>query len=188
MSDTPRDLRHPLRPPRTALAGEFHRRRPARRAAAARLLRLGDRRTVGHDHRRHRLRRGDGQAAPARADQTGGRGLTGDRHRSRGASRTSSSPICITTTAATTICFRARAITCRTARWPTRPDAACAIAALRLPFEADDVVAMVRKVFAGRVAFHDGDDEIAPGVTRAPHRRPFEGTAERARARRGAAR
>jgi len=37
--------------------------------------------------------------------------------------------------------------------------------ALRLPFEADDVVAMVRKVFAGRVAFHDGDDEIVPGVT-----------------------
>ncbi len=37
--------------------------------------------------------------------------------------------------------------------------------ALRLPFEADDVVAMVRKVFAGRVVFHDGDDEIAPGVT-----------------------
>ncbi|MGZ3329680.1 MAG: MBL fold metallo-hydrolase, partial [Xanthobacteraceae bacterium] len=29
--------------------------------------------------------------------------------------------------------------------------------ALRLPFEADDVVAMVRKVFAGRVEFHDGD-------------------------------
>jgi len=37
--------------------------------------------------------------------------------------------------------------------------------ALRLPFEADDVVAMVRKVFAGRVCFHDGDDEIVPGVT-----------------------
>jgi glyoxylase-like metal-dependent hydrolase (beta-lactamase superfamily II) len=37
--------------------------------------------------------------------------------------------------------------------------------ALRLPFEADDVVAMVRKVFAGRVVFHDGEDEIAPGVT-----------------------
>jgi len=33
--------------------------------------------------------------------------------------------------------------------------------ALRMPFEADDVVAMVRKVFAGRVAFHDGEDEIA---------------------------
>jgi len=37
--------------------------------------------------------------------------------------------------------------------------------ALRLPFEADDVVAMVRKVFTGRVAFHDGDDEIVPGVS-----------------------
>src|SRR5260221_13477313 len=38
-------------------------------------------------------------------------------------------------------------------------------AALRLPFEVDDVVAMVRKVFAGRVTFHDGEDEIVPGVT-----------------------
>src|ERR687898_770039 len=28
--------------------------------------------------------------------------------------------------------------------------------ALRLPFEIEDVVAMVRKVFADRVAFHDG--------------------------------
>jgi glyoxylase-like metal-dependent hydrolase (beta-lactamase superfamily II) len=36
---------------------------------------------------------------------------------------------------------------------------------LRLPFEADDVVAMVRKVFAGRAVFHDGEDEIVPGVT-----------------------
>jgi glyoxylase-like metal-dependent hydrolase (beta-lactamase superfamily II) len=36
---------------------------------------------------------------------------------------------------------------------------------LRMPFEADDVVAMVRKVFAGRAAFHDGEDEIAPGVS-----------------------
>lgn len=38
-------------------------------------------------------------------------------------------------------------------------------AQLRMPFEAEDVVAMVRKVFAGRVVFHDGDDEIAPGIT-----------------------
>src|SRR5258707_4581544 len=37
--------------------------------------------------------------------------------------------------------------------------------ALRMPFEADDVVAMVRKVFAGRVAFHDGEHEIVPGVS-----------------------
>src|SRR5258705_4514545 len=37
--------------------------------------------------------------------------------------------------------------------------------ARRMPFEADDVVAMVRKGFAGRVEFHDGADEIVPGVT-----------------------
>lgn len=35
----------------------------------------------------------------------------------------------------------------------------------RVPFEVDDVVAMVRKVFAERVMFHDGDDQIAPGIT-----------------------
>lgn len=37
--------------------------------------------------------------------------------------------------------------------------------ALRTPFEVDDIVAMVRKVFDGRAAFHDGEDEIAPGVS-----------------------
>jgi glyoxylase-like metal-dependent hydrolase (beta-lactamase superfamily II) len=36
--------------------------------------------------------------------------------------------------------------------------------ALRLPFEEADVIAMVRKLFAGRVQFHDGAEEIAPGV------------------------
>jgi glyoxylase-like metal-dependent hydrolase (beta-lactamase superfamily II) len=38
-------------------------------------------------------------------------------------------------------------------------------AGLRGPFEEDDVVAMVRKVYAGRVVFHDGVDELAPGLT-----------------------
>jgi glyoxylase-like metal-dependent hydrolase (beta-lactamase superfamily II) len=38
-------------------------------------------------------------------------------------------------------------------------------AAMRVPFEAEDVIAMVRKVFAGRAVFHDGEDEIVPGVT-----------------------
>jgi glyoxylase-like metal-dependent hydrolase (beta-lactamase superfamily II) len=38
-------------------------------------------------------------------------------------------------------------------------------AQLRNSFEEDYVVAMVRKLFAGRVMFHDGDDEIAPGVS-----------------------
>lgn len=36
---------------------------------------------------------------------------------------------------------------------------------LRVPFEEDDVVAIVRKLFAGRVAFHDGAEEIAPGLS-----------------------
>lgn len=32
-------------------------------------------------------------------------------------------------------------------------------------FEADDVARMVHRVFAGRVQFHDGGDELAPGIT-----------------------
>src|SRR5690606_754944 len=38
-------------------------------------------------------------------------------------------------------------------------------AEIRVPFEVDDVIAMVRKVFADRVVFHDGNDELAPGIT-----------------------
>ena len=36
---------------------------------------------------------------------------------------------------------------------------------LRFSYEEDYVVSMVRKLYAGRVTFHDGADEIAPGVT-----------------------
>ena len=36
---------------------------------------------------------------------------------------------------------------------------------LRIPFEEEDVVAIVRKLFAGRISFHDGVDQIAPGIT-----------------------
>ena len=36
---------------------------------------------------------------------------------------------------------------------------------MRVPFGVEDVVSMVRKVFAGRVAFHDRTSEIAPGIT-----------------------
>lgn len=32
-------------------------------------------------------------------------------------------------------------------------------------FEVEDVVAMVRRVYAGRVRFHDGDAELAPGIS-----------------------
>jgi len=36
---------------------------------------------------------------------------------------------------------------------------------LRRPYELDDVMTMVRLTFAGRVAFHAGDEEIAPGIS-----------------------
>lgn len=35
----------------------------------------------------------------------------------------------------------------------------------RIPFEADDVVAMVRRVFDERVVFHNGSEQLAPGLT-----------------------
>lgn len=37
--------------------------------------------------------------------------------------------------------------------------------ALRMPYSCEHVVGMVREVFAGRVAFHDGDGTIAPGIS-----------------------
>jgi len=36
---------------------------------------------------------------------------------------------------------------------------------LRHPFEVDDVLAMVRKIFDERVHFHDGAKEISPGIS-----------------------
>jgi glyoxylase-like metal-dependent hydrolase (beta-lactamase superfamily II) len=38
-------------------------------------------------------------------------------------------------------------------------------ACFRGAYEAEDVVGMVRRVYEGRVRFHDGDGEIAPGVS-----------------------
>ena len=37
--------------------------------------------------------------------------------------------------------------------------------AMKYAFAEDDVIAMVRRVFAGRVQFHDGTHELAPGIT-----------------------
>lgn len=45
-----------------------------------------------------------------------------------------------------------------TGRYMTHP-------VMRWPFDEEDVVAMVRRLFAGRVVFHDGDEEIAPGIS-----------------------
>jgi glyoxylase-like metal-dependent hydrolase (beta-lactamase superfamily II) len=36
---------------------------------------------------------------------------------------------------------------------------------LRASYEEDYVISMVRKVYAGRVTFHNGVDEVAPGIT-----------------------
>lgn len=36
---------------------------------------------------------------------------------------------------------------------------------LQMPFTVDHVCDMVRKVYEGKVAYHDGDAEVAPGVT-----------------------
>ncbi len=36
---------------------------------------------------------------------------------------------------------------------------------LRHSFECDDVVAMVRRLYAGRIQFHDGTEELAPGLS-----------------------
>ena len=40
-----------------------------------------------------------------------------------------------------------------------------AVEAMRHAYELEDVVGMVRRVYAGRVRFHDGEGELAPGVT-----------------------
>jgi glyoxylase-like metal-dependent hydrolase (beta-lactamase superfamily II) len=37
--------------------------------------------------------------------------------------------------------------------------------AMRHPFEVEDVTAMVRRVYAGKVCFHDPDSQLAPGIT-----------------------
>jgi glyoxylase-like metal-dependent hydrolase (beta-lactamase superfamily II) len=36
---------------------------------------------------------------------------------------------------------------------------------MRFPFDVEDIVAMVRRLFEGRVVFHDGDAEVAPGLS-----------------------
>jgi glyoxylase-like metal-dependent hydrolase (beta-lactamase superfamily II) len=46
-----------------------------------------------------------------------------------------------------------------------RPAPACVMHILRGLFTAEHVCKMVRNVYSGRVIFHDGDAEIAPGVT-----------------------
>jgi glyoxylase-like metal-dependent hydrolase (beta-lactamase superfamily II) len=37
--------------------------------------------------------------------------------------------------------------------------------AMRMPFEAEDVCSVVRHLYAGRLAFHDGAEELVPGLS-----------------------
>ena len=36
---------------------------------------------------------------------------------------------------------------------------------LRMPFDVENVTGMVRELYRGRVAFHDGDEELASGLS-----------------------
>lgn len=36
---------------------------------------------------------------------------------------------------------------------------------VRFPFDVEDIVALVRRNYADRVRFHDGDDDLLPGIT-----------------------
>ena len=36
---------------------------------------------------------------------------------------------------------------------------------LRRPFDVEDVVTLIRRTYANRVVFHDGDDDLMPGLT-----------------------
>ena len=36
---------------------------------------------------------------------------------------------------------------------------------LKKPYTADHVCSLVKKIYSGRVAFHDGDGQVAPGIT-----------------------
>ena len=65
---------------------------------------------------------------------------------------------------ATTTAFRTRAIHLQDTEMAYATGRCMCHQPLRLPFEEEDVVAMVRKVFAGRVTFHDGVSQVAPGI------------------------
>ncbi len=79
----PRDLRDQVRPPRAQEGRELPRRRPARRAGADRLLRLGDCRAERQLRGRHRFRCRDGQEARPRHLKADRRRAQRDRRRAR---------------------------------------------------------------------------------------------------------
>ncbi len=122
----------------------------------------------------------DGQEAPARADQAGRRRPQGDRHRPGGGRDRHRQPHALRPRRQLRPVSRAHAITCRTARWPTPPAAACATRALRAAVRGrrrgGDGAQGVRR--PRRLPRRRGRDRARRH--RAPYRRPLEGAAERA--------
>jgi len=58
--------------------------------------------------------------------------------------------------------FPPRPSICRTRRWPTRPGRHMAQGFFNYAYEADEVAAMVREVYKGRVRFHDATPSSRP--------------------------
>ena len=36
---------------------------------------------------------------------------------------------------------------------------------LRMPFDVEDVLALMKRLHSDRVVFHDGDEELQPGIS-----------------------
>ena len=146
---------------------QFHRRRRARRTDAAGLLRLGD-----HGRRACAvvLDTGFDAAMAARAGASWCRpveaGLRAIGIDPAAVQRRDHHATCITTMPAITSCFPRRAITCRTEEMALlhRP-LPCATRALRAAFESRTCRPWSASCSADRVVFHDGDAELAPGIT-----------------------
>jgi len=69
------------------------------------------------------------------------------------------------TTSATSPSFRTPPSSCRIGKWPSGPGRYAGKAAIRAIIEPDDVLALVRHNFGGRIRFVDGSAEIVPGIT-----------------------
>ena len=146
-------------------ARAFRRRRSPRRADAHGLLRVADPQRRAHDRGGHGLHRRSGREAQARIHPhaEGGAGAAG-RQGGRG-DASASSRTCTTTTSARYFDFpqaqfhiqdeEMRYVTGRYMRH----------ARFAHSMEVEDVVGMVRALYKGRLVFHNGVDEIAPGVS-----------------------
>ena len=130
-----------------------------------RLLRLGDQRAARHLRGRYRLRRGRRKGTRSQAHQSG---------RRRAARRSASSRDQVRHVILTHMHWD------HAGNYDLFPNARYHIQdtemayatgrcmchqTLRIPFSERDVHAMVKKIFAYRVEFHDGTEEIAPGIT-----------------------